>query len=36
VSGILVVGVDFFLMIVEGIIVYYIARWTIFSVLFPV
>ena len=36
VSGILVVGVDFFLMIVEGIIVYYIARWIIFSVLFPV
>jgi len=35
-SRILVIGVDFFLMIAEAIIVYYIARWTIFSVLFPV
>ena len=35
-SRILVVGVDFFLMIAEAFIVYYIARWTIFSVLFQV
>ena len=35
-SKILVVGVDFFLIIAEAMIVYYIARWTIFSVLFQV
>ena len=35
-SKVLVVGVDFFLIIAEAMIVYYIARWTIFSVLFQV